>query len=159
VTLPLTDERPADDAEVGAIVAGALAAGRLPALQGIRVLVVDDEPDARMLMRAILAECGAEVTVAASARKALEALQQARFDVLVSDIAMPDEDGYDLIRQVRALDGKRGGRIPALALSAYARIEDRAAAISAGYQQHASKPIEPAELAAAVATLADCGWS
>src|SRR5438128_6364489 len=105
-------------------------------------------------MRAILAQCGAEVTVAASARAALEALEKAPFDVLVSDIAMPEDDGYDLIRNVRARDAGRGGRIPALALTAYARGEDRVAAIAAGYQQHAVKPIEPAELAAAVATLA-----
>ena len=76
------------------------------------------------------------------------------FDVLVSDIRMPEEDGYALLRKVRALDAERGGRIPALALTAYSRIEDREAALSAGYQQHAAKPIEPAELAAAVATLA-----
>lgn len=74
--------------------------------------------------------------------------------MLVSDIAMPQEDGYDLIRKVRALDAERGGRIPALALTAYARGEDRAAAISVGYQQHAAKPIEPADLATAVVTLA-----
>jgi len=91
--------------------------------------------------------------VAATARVALEALEKAPFDVLVSDIAMPEEDGYDLIRNVRALDAGRGGRIPALALSAYARLGDRAAAMTAGYQQFATKPIEPAELAAAVATL------
>ena len=154
VTLPVTDERPAGEAEAVGIAARALASGRLPALKGIRVLVVDDEADARELMRAILAQCGAEVTVAAAAQAALEALEQAPFDVLVSDIAMQEEDGYDLIRKVRALDAGRGGRIPALALTAYARIEDRAAAIAAGYQQHAVKPIEPAELAAAVATLA-----
>ena len=70
---------------------------------------------------------------------------------------MPDEDGYDLIRQIRTLDAERGGRITALALTAYARIEDREAALSAGYQQHAGKPIEPAELAAVVASLADRG--
>jgi CheY-like chemotaxis protein len=135
-------------------VARALASGRLPSLNGVQVLVVDDAPDARELMRAILAQCGAEVTVAATARVALEALEKAPFDVLVSDIAMPEEDGYDLIRNVRALDAARGGRIPALAFTAYARIEDRAAAIAAGYQQFATKPIEPSELAAAVATLA-----
>jgi len=154
VTLPVTDERPAGEAEAVGIVARALASGRLPSLNGVRVLVVDDEPDARELMRAILAQCEAEVTVAATARVALEALEKAPLDVLVSDIAMPEEDGYDLIRNVRALDAGRGGRIPALALTAYARIEDRAAAIAAGYQQFATKPIEPAELAAAVATLA-----
>jgi CheY-like chemotaxis protein/anti-sigma regulatory factor (Ser/Thr protein kinase) len=154
VTLPVTDERPAGEAEAVGIGARALASGRLPSLNGVRVLVVDDEPDARELMKAILAQCGAEVTAAATARVALEALEKAPFDVLVSDIAMPEEDGYDLIRNVRALDAARGGRIPALAFTAHARIEDRAAAIAAGYQQFATKPIEPAELAAAVATLA-----
>jgi CheY-like chemotaxis protein len=114
---------------------------------------VDDEADARDLLGTILTQCGAEVTFTTSVREALEALQRARFDVLVSDIAMPEDDGYDLIRRVRALDAERGGRIPALALTAYARIEDRAEAIAAGFQQHAAKPIEPAELAAAVAAL------
>jgi CheY-like chemotaxis protein len=102
----------------------------------------------------MLVQFRAVVTVAATALAALEALEQAPFDVLISDIAMAGEDGYDLIRKVRALDAERGGRIPALALTAYARIEDRAQAISAGYQQHAAKPIEPAALAAAVAALA-----
>ena len=152
VTLPLTDERPTGEA-LG-IAARGLASVQLPALNGVRVLVVDDEADTRELLRVVLAQCGAEVTVAATARAALEALEQALFDVLVSDIVMPDEDGYDLIRKVRALGVERGGRIPALALTAYGRIEDRARAISAGYQRHAIKPIEPADLAAAVATLA-----
>jgi CheY-like chemotaxis protein len=155
VTLPLTDERAAGEAEAYRIAASGLGSGRLPALEGIRVLVVDDEADTLELLRTILAQCGAEVTVAATAREALEALEQAPFDVLVSDIVMPEEDGYGLIRRIRALDVERGGRIPALALTAYARIEDRAEALAAGYQQHAAKPIEPAELAAAVATLAD----
>jgi two-component system CheB/CheR fusion protein len=154
VTLPVTDERPAGEAEAVGVVATALASARLPSLNGIRVLVVDDEADARELMKAVLAQCGAEVTVAATARAALEALEKAPFDVLVSDLAMPENDGYDLIRNVRALDAGRGGRIPALALSAYARLGDRAAAMTAGYQQFATKPIEPAELAAGVATLA-----
>jgi PAS domain S-box-containing protein len=154
VTLPLTDERPAQEAGPVGIAAMGLASGRLPALDGVRILVVDDEVDAREMVRAILAQCGAEVTVVASARAAVEALERSTFDVLVSDIVMPDEDGYSLIRRVRAREPERGGDIPALALTAYARIEDRAAAIAAGYQQHAVKPIEPAELAAAVATLA-----
>jgi two-component system CheB/CheR fusion protein len=153
VTLPVTDERPAGEAEAVGVVATALASARVPSLNGIRVLVVDDEPDARELMKAVLAQCGAEVTVTATARAALEALEKVPFDVLVSDLAMPEDDGYDLISNVRALDAGRGGRIPALALSAYARIEDRAAAMTAGYQQFATKPIEPAELAAAVANL------
>ncbi len=152
VTLPLTEGPPTSDAESVGSDAGPTS-GRLPALNGVRILVVDDEADTRELLRAILMECGAEVTLAASARAALEALERAPFDVLVSDIVMPDENGYDLIRKVRARDTERGGRIPALAVTAYGRIEDRTAAISAGYQQHAVKPIEPAELAAAVATL------
>ena len=131
-----------------------MSLGRLPTLDGVLILVVDDEPDARELVRATLTQCGAEVTEVASVRAALEALEGARFDVLVSDIAMPDEDGYSLIRQVRSREAEGGGGIPALALTAYARIEDRMSAIDAGYQQHAIKPIEPAELAAAVATLA-----
>jgi two-component system CheB/CheR fusion protein len=157
VTLPITDERPPGEPEALGVTARGLASGRLPALNGVRVLAVDDEADARELLRAILSQCGAEVTVTASVREALDALQQDRFDVLVSDIVMPDENGYGLIRKVRALDAERGGQIPALALTAYARIEDREAAIAAGYQQHAAKPIEPAELAAAVATLAGLG--
>jgi CheY-like chemotaxis protein len=97
------------------------------------------------------------VTVAATARAALEALDGGAFDVLVSDIAMPDQDGYDLIRRVRALDPRRGGRIPALAHTAYARTEDRQTALAAGYQEHAAKPVEPATLATLVATLAGRG--
>jgi two-component system, chemotaxis family, CheB/CheR fusion protein len=154
VTLPLTNDRPAGEAETHGIAAIGRAPGRRPALNGVRVLIVDDEADARELMTAILAQCGAEVTVASTARAALEALDQAPFDVLVSDIAMPEGGGYDLIRKVRGLDAALGGRIPALALSAYARVEDRASALSAGYQQYAAKPIEPTDFAAAVATLA-----
>jgi two-component system CheB/CheR fusion protein len=150
VTLPLTDERPAGEAGEIAIQERAPA----PSLEGVRVLVVDDKADARELVETILARGGAEVTAVASARAALEALEQARFDVLVSDVAMPEEDGYDLIRNVRALDAMRGGRIPALALTAHARAEDRTAALAAGYQQHAAKPIEPDDLATAVAALA-----
>ena len=154
VTLPLTDERPARELEARWIVDTKLASSQLAGLNGVRVLVVDDETDVRELLRTILAQGGAQVTVAASAQEALEALKPAPFDVLVSDIRMSKEDGYDLLRKVRALDAASGGQIPALALTAYTRIEDRAAALSAGYQQHLAKPIEPAELAAAVATLA-----
>ena len=154
VTLPLTDEHPAHEVEARRIAASQLASSQLPALNGVRVLVVDDEADVQELLRTILAQCEAQVTVAANAREALEALEQAPFDVLVSDIRMPEEDGYALLRKVRALDAERGGQIPALALTAYTRIEDREAALSAGFQQHAAKPIEPVELAAAVATLA-----
>ncbi len=123
-------------------------------LDGVRVLVVDDEADAREFIRAILAGCGAEVTAAASAASALGVLRRAQPDVLVSDIAMPDEDGYALVRQVRALGASAGGRVPALALTAYASAEDRQRVLGAGYQMHLAKPVEPADLVAAVAALA-----
>ncbi|MEX2220542.1 MAG: chemotaxis protein CheB [Candidatus Rokuibacteriota bacterium] len=154
VSLPVTDGGAGDGTGVERTTVRDLATAELPGLDGVRVLVVDDEGDARDLMRSVLAQCGAQVTVTATARAALEALGQAPFDVLVSDIAMPEADGYDLIRAVRSLDGEHGGQIPALALTAYARMEDRAEALAAGYQQHAAKPIEPLDLAAAVATLA-----
>jgi CheY-like chemotaxis protein len=154
VALPLTDED-ADDGTGAVEVTARAAGGRRAALEGLRVLVVDDEADARELMRAVLAESGASVTVAATARAALEALVGDSFDVLVSDIAMPHEDGHDLIRKVRALDAERGGRIAALAVTAYARPEDRAAVLASGYQEHVAKPIEPPVLAAAVASLAE----
>jgi two-component system, chemotaxis family, CheB/CheR fusion protein len=147
VTIPLTDERPAAEAEPSEIKG-------LAECTGIRVLVVDDDADARELISTILAQCGAAVTAAASTQQALSALDRAPFDVLVSDIAMPEDDGYDLIRKVRARDAGRGGQIPALALTAYVGIEDRADALAAGYQQHAAKPIQPADLVAAVVTLA-----
>ena len=125
-----------------------------PVLQGIRVLVVEDEHDTREVMTFILQQCGAEVRSAASAGEAFDIL---RTDwaphVLVSDIEMPGEDGYALIRRVRALEAERGGRIPAAALTAYARSEDRMRALSAGFQVHVPKPVEPAELIAVVASL------
>ncbi len=124
-----------------------------PSLVGIRVLVVDDEPDARSLVKRVLEDCGASVVVAPSAREGLELLEREKPDILVSDIGLPDEDGYSLIRAVRRLDVDRGGRIPAAALSAFARPEDRTLALRAGYQMHLSKPVEPIELAAAVASL------
>src|SRR4030095_5662309 len=147
-TLPLTDARlPHADAapRIAPVVPGA---HRLPALHGVRILAVDDEADARELVRAILGQCGAEVTAVPGVRAALGELDRASLDVVVSELVMPEEDGYALIRQVRARGADRGGDIPALALTAYSRIEDRAAAVAAGYQQHAVKPIEPAELAA-----------
>ena len=153
VSLPITAEHPATDDVALGIAAKGLEVSRPPALDRVRILVVDDEADSRELLRAILTQCGAQVAVAATAREALQILDRDRFDVLVSDIVMPDEDGYELIRKVRARDAAHGGQIPALAVTAYARIEDRTAAIAAGYQQHAVKPIEPAELAAAVAAV------
>jgi PAS domain S-box-containing protein len=123
-------------------------------LAGVRVLVVDDDEDAREMIRRLLEERRSEVSTAGTVDEALQLLGQRRFDVLVSDIGMPGEDGHTLIRRVRALGPSAGGDVPALALTAYVRPEDRAKAIRAGYQMHASKPIEPATLFGLVASLA-----
>jgi len=125
-----------------------------PSLAGIRVIVVDDEADSREFIVALLEQCGAQVTAVASAREAIEAVSQVKADVLVSDIGMPEEDGYSLIRKVRTLSAEQGGKIPAVALTAYARAEDRTRAIAEGFQMHIPKPVEPAELATVVASLA-----
>ena len=127
---------------------------RVPELKGVSVLIVDDEPETRDLLVEVLSRCGAEVRASSSAHDALEALQSWKADVLVSDIGMPGEDGYDLIRKVRTMDADHGGCIPAVALTAYARGEDRIRALSAGFQMHVSKPVEPVELAAVVASFA-----
>jgi CheY-like chemotaxis protein len=123
-------------------------------LDGIRVLAVDDDPDTRELLSTILMKAGADVRMAASAAEAVEILQDWLPDVLISDIEMPGEDGYQLIHQIRALEPERGGRIPAAALIAYTRVEDRMRVLSAGFQLHVPKPIEPAELATVIASLA-----
>jgi signal transduction histidine kinase/CheY-like chemotaxis protein len=122
-------------------------------LAGVRVLVVDDEPDTRRLISTIISETGAEVTACASAGEAFEKLKTWRPHVLMSDIGMPGEDGYALIRKVRALPAERGGRTPAAALTAYARDEDRKRALAAGFQAHIAKPFDPRELVAAVTDL------
>ena len=118
------------------------------------MLVVDDDTDARQMISAVLTRSGAEVKACGSAGEALTALPQWRPDVLMSDIGMPFEDGYDLIHKVRALTEEHGGRVPAAALTAYAREEDRKRAIAEGYQLHVAKPASSADLVAAVATLA-----
>ncbi|HEV2880062.1 MAG TPA: PAS domain S-box protein [Pyrinomonadaceae bacterium] len=125
-----------------------------PELAGLRVLVVDDEPDTRELLAAVLDSCGAQVIQAATAAEAFEQVEHARADVLVTDIGMPGEDGYSLLARIRALPRERGGRIPAAALTAYARAEDRVRALRAGFQTHMTKPVEPAELITVVANLA-----
>ncbi|MEH2276787.1 MAG: PAS domain S-box protein [Nostoc sp.] len=125
----------------------------LPRLDDLRVLIVDDEADARHLLTTILGEYGAQVIAAASAYEALLAVQQFHPHILVSDIGMPQEDGYTLIRQVRALPKDQGGRIPAVALTAYARAEDRTQALLAGFQLHVPKPVNAGELAAVIANL------
>ncbi|MEO6223348.1 MAG: ATP-binding protein, partial [Vicinamibacterales bacterium] len=125
-----------------------------PSLHGLAVLVIDDEPDALNLLQRVLEECGARVFAARSARAGLEILKREKPDILISDIGMPDEDGYTLIRKVRALKPKNGGRTPAAAVSAFARPEDRTRALREGFQMHVAKPVDPTELTAVVASLA-----
>jgi PAS domain S-box-containing protein len=122
-------------------------------LDGLKVLVVDDEPDTRELLKVGLGQCGAEVTAVGSATEALEAITVKAPDLLISDIGMPDEDGYELIRRVRQFPAQSGGKVPAIALTAYARVEDRMQALRAGYQMHVTKPVELAELVAVAASL------
>ena len=137
----------------GAATEAARGVVRVEGLAGVRVLVVDDELDTRKLISTVIEQSGAEVTACASAGEALEALENWRPHILMSDIGMPGEDGYALIRQVRALPEERGGRTPAAALTAYARDEDRTRVLAAGYQLHIAKPFSPGDLIAAVADL------
>jgi CheY-like chemotaxis protein len=122
-------------------------------LDGVRVLLVEDNPDTLDMLKFIFDESGAEVIAAASVDEALDALERLRPDALVSDIAMPDRDGYDLIREIRLREPERGGKIPAVAVTAYARAEDRVRVLAAGFQMHIAKPIDPDELIAVVASL------
>jgi signal transduction histidine kinase/ActR/RegA family two-component response regulator len=159
VSLPLTVIHPEPDPEGerrhprAASSAVALPDGCVE-IAGVKVLVVDDEPDARALVKRLLEECKAHVITAASAAEALQLVRAERPDVLVCDIGMPGEDGYALIRQVRALGAENSGTVPSAALTAYARPEDRVKAVLAGFQMHLAKPVEPAELIATVASLA-----
>jgi PAS domain S-box-containing protein len=122
-------------------------------LKSVKLLVIDDEPDARSLVKRLLEECSATVVLAGSAADALREFDAAKFDLLISDIGMPGQDGYDLIREIRRREAGRERKTPAIALTAFARGEDRRRAMLAGYQSHIAKPVEPAELIAAVATL------
>jgi PAS domain S-box-containing protein len=129
----------------------------LPGLEGAAVLIVDDEPDGRQLMVRILETRGARVTAVAGGTEALDLLEHEHFDILVSDIGMPDLDGYELMRRARSLDQQRRGPIPAIAVTAYARAEDRQRSLLAGYQMHLSKPVEARELVAGIASLLHLG--
>jgi CheY-like chemotaxis protein len=122
-------------------------------LKGLHIHVVDDEPDTVDLIRIMLTEFGASVTVSGSAREAIEALKKLKPDVLISDIGMPEQDGYDLIKTLRAFDGERGRALPAIALTAYAAAEDKQRALLAGFQTHIPKPIEPIVLITAITRL------
>jgi CheY-like chemotaxis protein len=126
-------------------------------LAGVRALVVDDEDDARELIVTALTQYGADVVAVNSAEEAYTLITatppQGRFDVIVTDIAMPGEDGYTMIRRVREWESARDANIPAVALTAYGRVEDRVRALNAGFQMHVAKPVEPAELAAVIMSL------
>ncbi len=156
VTLPvLVAEVPAGTTGHETVAAGPVEAHtRLVPLDGRRVAVVDDDAEGLVVAAAILARAGADVRTCTSAPEALALLQQWRPDVLVSDIEMPGEDGYALIRKVRALPQDAGGRTPAVALTAYGRPQDRPLALAAGYNMHVPKPVDPGELTAIVAGLA-----
>lgn len=121
---------------------------------GLRVLVVDDDPDAREMLTVLLEACGMVVRVAPSARAALEAIETEPPDVVVSDIGMPEEDGYSLIRKIRALPADSQRAVPAIALTAFARSEDRQRALRAGFDRHLAKPVEPAALTDIIGELA-----
>jgi PAS domain S-box-containing protein len=126
-----------------------------PRLDGVRVLVVDDDSDTRQMLKAVLSECHADVITAASAAEAIKEIEQRKPDVLVSDLGMPEQDGYELIKQVRETESAdNAARVPALALTAYAKAEDRVRALAGGYQVHLAKPVEPAEFVLVVANLA-----
>jgi len=132
----------------------AAAAASAPSLAGVRILIVDDDPNAVELNEQILTQAGGEVQRSAGGNEALPLLRHWLPDVLVSDIEMPGVDGYSLIRRVRALEPDRGGKTPAVALSAYGRPEDRVRSLMAGFNFHVSKPVEPSELVTIVASLA-----
>ncbi len=122
-------------------------------IEGLRILVVDDDPDALELIRALLEACKIVVKTAGNAADAFDLVRTTKVDAIVSDIAMPIEDGHSLIRRIRALPREEGGRTPAVALTAYARLEDRTKALRAGFNSHVAKPVEPSELLAVLASL------
>jgi CheY-like chemotaxis protein len=123
-------------------------------LRGLRVLVVDDDPDTVDLFSRVLREGGVELRSASSAAEALRVFGDWRPDVLISDVEMPEEDGYSLIRRVRALGAAQGGDVPAVAITAYGRMADRVRLLAAGFNMHVPKPVEPGELMVLLAAVA-----
>jgi CheY-like chemotaxis protein len=119
-------------------------------MEHLRILIVDDDADGRTLTSLILTQAGATVRSVATVCEALQVLESDEADALVSDIGLPDEDGYSLIRAIRHREAKEGGFLPALALTGYARPEDRARSLAEGFQAYISKPVEPENLTAAI---------
>lgn len=140
---------------LGATDGGASRKPGEPPLAGLRILTVDDDRSTREMLQEALERAGAQVVVAESARDALGKLKRFRPDVLVSDIGMPDEDGYDLLRKVRRLPRELGGATPAIAVTGFFRDEDRAATRNAGYQAVTRKPVNLEELLTTIAALAE----
>jgi CheY-like chemotaxis protein/anti-sigma regulatory factor (Ser/Thr protein kinase) len=156
VALPISAVRAVTPDELRDKEVGARLAPQYPlSLEGVRVLFVDDDADARALITAMLTQGGVEVRTADSATEALDACDEWLPDILISDIGMPGEDGYMMMEKLRERECERGGHIPAIALTAYGRREDRRRALSAGYDSHVPKPVEPAELLMVVASLTD----
>jgi signal transduction histidine kinase/ActR/RegA family two-component response regulator len=161
VCLPIPSAEAQSDARIGlaALEERAAAASTAspvadpPRLDELRVLVVDANADGRTLTSTVLAQAGATVKAVGTTREALQVLQVDRPDALVSGIGLPDEDGYELIRQVREYESEHGGFLPAVALTGYARAEDRARILAAGFQAYVPKPVEPIELTTAIATI------
>ena len=152
VRLPLARREASAERAVtaGGHAAAALPVAGVPPLDGLRILVVDDHADGRTLTSLMLTQAGATVQAVATVSDALQAMRTRRPDVLVSDIGLPDEDGYALIRKVREAEADREDRLPALALTGYTRADDRARSLGAGFQAYVSKPVDPAELVAAI---------
>jgi CheY-like chemotaxis protein len=151
VTLPIVASRPhtagpAADSKM-------VRPDRAPNLEGVRILAVDDDPDAREIIERAFERCKATVMTAGSASEAMDLLAKNDFNALLIDIAMPGEDGYALIRKVRALPSPQKASVPAAALTAYAREDQRRAALEAGFQLHIAKPIDPSQLVWSIAKL------
>ena len=155
--LPVRRERSSDTPRVHPSAPNHKALDCPEELTDLRILLVDDEADSRELLELILSSCGAEVVTANSASEAFEKIKNKKIDLVISDIGMPEEDGFSLIRKIRQLPAEQGGETPAIALTAYARAEDRVQAFRAGFQMHIAKPVEPAELIAIAANLAARG--
>jgi len=152
VTLPFVEEnQPRTRLEIAAVTGGQFECP--PQIEGLRVLLVDDDVDTLAMLETAFGRCGAVIRISSSASDAFEILQHWKPDVLVSDIAMPAEDGYSLIKKIRAMSPEQGGDIPAVALTAYARVEDRTEVLSAGFQMFVAKPVDPLELLAIIASL------
>ncbi|MGA2229894.1 MAG: ATP-binding protein [Tepidisphaeraceae bacterium] len=153
ISLPVTALHADTAADVFAPPPSATIAVPPPDLGGFHVLIVDDEADGRALIQHVLAQCNATITTAASAAEGLQAVKDGRPDAIISDIGMPGEDGYEFLAKLRRLSDAEGGDTPAVALTAFARSEDRRRALMAGFQMHLPKPVEPAELMAVVSNL------